>query len=281
MEKKLQIEEILKRIKFLKPISGATAKVIQALDNPESSAEDIKDAILLDPALTADVLRIVNSAYFALRQRVANVKHAVALLGRKTIKKIIFTARAGTLLKRNLEGYPTQENANTLWEHSLVTAVSAEIIAEKLQYKDKELAYIGGLLHDIGKIILDQYVKDVTQKVEAELAKGKELTQIEKELFGYDHAELGGIMAENWQLPLPIKEAIAYHHSPTEASKEVMIAFIAYMANNLANFICPLGNYHTQSTDPAVLQHIGLNDADMEEITLKIIAKKEEILTIA
>ncbi len=271
-----KIEDILKQVRFLKPTSGAVIKVLNVLNDPNTDAEEIKDAILLDPALTADVLRISNSAFFAFRQKITSIKHAVVLLGRKILKKIVFTVQMKGILNKKLKGYPQTEH--TLWEHSLVAAVSAELIAEKLKYKNKELAYIGGLLHDIGKIILDQYVKNAFEEITKKLAEGMDLLNIEKEMFGYNHAEIGGIIAENWQLPLPIKESIAFHHYPTEATQEVIIALIVYLANNLATFISPVGFHSTPQVESQLLNEIGLNEADLEEIMVNVIAKKEDIL---
>ncbi len=274
----MKVEEIVKKIQFLKPLSPAGKKAMQLLNDPNSSIDDIKDTILLDPALTADVLRISNSAFFALRQKVTSVRHAIVILGRKNLKRILLTAQMGSVLKNQLKGYPTQDN--TLWEHSLVAAVSAELIAERLGFSDKEQAYIGGLLHDMGKIILDPYVKKSKEEIEQRLKEGQNILAIEKQLFGFNHAEVGGMIAESWDLPLSIKEAITYHHNPTEAKEEVMLALITYLANNLAGAICPVGFITEPSSDSKLLQEVGLTPADTEEITLKILAAKEEILDL-
>ncbi len=276
---KMQVDALIKSIKLLKPLSATAQKVLKLLDDPDSDIEEVKDAILLDPALTADILRISNSAYFAFRQKITSVRHAIILLGRKVIKKIIFTAQMGPVFKHQLKGYPGQENA--LWEHSLVAAVAAELIAERLGYQDKEQAYITGLLHDIGKLILDPYVEKAQKEIETALKEGKNPLKVEKELFDYDHAEIGGLIAENWQLPSSIKEAITYHHSPTEANEEVMLALITYLADSLAVSVCPAGFVTKPSTEASLLSELGLTLADMEEITLRVLAAKEEISTLS
>jgi putative nucleotidyltransferase with HDIG domain len=156
-------------------------------------------------------------------------------------------------MKRSLRGY--RLGAGQLWEHSLAVAVAAEWLAQAVHYPTPEEAYVTGLLHDMGKLMLDQYVlSDYTKIVEYMHRYRLSLWQVEEKLIGIDHAQVGGLMAEKWQFPESLLFGIRHHHDPSSARQNAKLAAIVNMANAFASKTNDnLPDIHTKSIHPASL----------------------------
>jgi putative nucleotidyltransferase with HDIG domain len=227
-----RVRDILNDVERLRPLPISVTRVVQALDDPDVSAQQIAHLIGLDQALAADVLRLSNAASFAASSPTASVLEAVVRLGFVRVKSLVLAAGATTLLTQRLSGY--RLTGRELWDHAVETASLARYVAEAIRYPDLEEAYVAGLLHDIGKLILDQYVK-WGYALLADLVRSRGLLfwQAEELVFGMDHGAAGGLIAAKWQFPLALTDAIRCHHWPTLSRARPELAAIVNVADAL------------------------------------------------
>lgn len=233
-EKKENIDKILDKIKALPTLSIVVAKVIQIVSNPLTSASDLSKLITLDQALTAKVLRLANSAFYGFPFRIKNITQAVSILGFDTIRNLALTVsvyKVFTGSDRDATEFSHQE----FWKHSVGVMIAANILAKKIKYKSVEGAFTAGLLHDIGKNFFDQYMhNEFMEAIKYAKEKRISITEGEKHIIGIDHAEVGMMMAEKWNLPPELRAGIAHHHKPDEEKDEPVMAQII----NVANILC-------------------------------------------
>ncbi|HPJ98805.1 MAG TPA: HDOD domain-containing protein [Candidatus Hydrogenedentes bacterium] len=225
------IEFLLEEIITLPSLPGALARIVQLLNDPESSLSDVGKAITQDPAVALKTLRLANSAAYGLREHVTSVEHAVALLGIKVIHNLVLTATVFDTLSRS---------AGLLYQHSIVAGLAARAVLRTgrvaLALQPDE-AFVYGLLHDIGKIILEDYLSDDLMEAET-LSRDRKVPayQVEREIIGADHAEVGGRLAMNWRLPESIASAILAHHDLSRCENEDSRRLAALL--NVADAIC-------------------------------------------
>ena len=230
-------ENLVDGIVTLPTIPAILAALNDKIADPESSAGDITEIIAQDPPTATKVLRLANSAYYGLRNKVSTINHAVTMLGFNIIRNLVLTATVFDLSgKKNIAGLFDVEK---FWRHSLGVGVASKIVAAEAFPKAINLAdefFICGLLHDLGKIILGEYARD---KFEQALRVSKEqsipLYEAEQQEIGCTHAEVGGVLAKRWNLSGGIITAIGLHHSPAEAPAEhVKYAAVTHLADILA-----------------------------------------------
>lgn len=228
-----RLDEILRSVQRLRPLPASTTRILKELDDPNATARSIAELIALDQALTAYVLKVANSAAMGYLIACASVQEAVVRLGFKQIRSLVYSTMAAGPLSARLSGYRLGDQG--LWYHSVAVASSAHWLATALHYPDPEKAYVAGLLHDIGKLVLDQYVMaDYSQIVSMMRANRLPMWQIEEQLFGIDHAGVGGLAATHWQFPAELTEAIRYHHAPSPDLPDQRLAALVNLANALA-----------------------------------------------
>lgn len=259
-----RLESILRDVERVRPLPTSVARVVQALDDPKVGAEYIAHLLRLDQALAADVLRMSNAASYGGVSRTASVQEAVVRLGFVRVKSLVLGAATATLLTRRLSGYGL--TGQELWNHAVVTASLARYVAEAVRYTDYEEAYVAGLLHDIGKLVLDQYVRS-GYIVLTDLMRAKRLAlwQAEEMVFGMDHGAVGGLLAAKWQFPLPLAEAIRCHHWPSLARTRPELAAIVNIADALpprpASALASATEPH-----PEALRLVHLDNLDLERL---------------
>jgi len=225
------IEYLLEEIITLPSLPATLARIIQLLNDPESSLADVGKAITQDPAVALKTLRLANSAVYGLREHVTSVEHAVALLGGKVIQNLVLTATVFDTLSRS---------AGVLYRHSIAVGLAARAVLRTgrlgLPLQPDE-AFVYGLLHDIGKIILEDYMSEDLMLAE-EVSRSRHLPayQVECEVIGADHAEVGGRLAMNWRLPESIASAILAHHDLSRCENEESRRLAALL--NVADAIC-------------------------------------------
>lgn len=195
--------------------SQSALRIIDLTSDITSSSKDLVQQITHDPILTARVLKLVNSAFFGLSREVESIQQSVVYIGINTIKNLaISVAAMGALPRTNNAGL----DMDHFWLHSLVTASTAKLLAQQrgIAKADVSTYFIAGLLHDIGQIILSQELPEAYQDVlEKARLHEKTLCELEEEAFGMNHATIGAMLAEKWQLPADIVTAIRHHHGPT------------------------------------------------------------------
>ncbi|MCQ2958006.1 MAG: HDOD domain-containing protein [Candidatus Gastranaerophilales bacterium] len=214
-------EKLKKKVRDLPSLPEIVNKVIELVQNPNSSAAQLAKVISNDAGLTSRVLRLVNSAYYGFPKQIASIQHAIAILGFTTIRGLVLSS---SIFKM----FAPKDNAvkmldyKKLWSHSLTCAIIAKKISKMLKIPDDDNMFSASILHDMGKIILDQYdhgnyIIALSDFVDLDLIQNLEA---EKKYCGLNHCEAGDLIAQHWNLPDAISEVIRNHHAPQEALEE-------------------------------------------------------------
>jgi putative nucleotidyltransferase with HDIG domain len=265
--------EIVAKVKNLPPISQAALHLVNLLEQPAVSNDDVVQVLKCDNVLTAKLLRACNSPYFGLEEPVSSVDQAVLILGHQQILHIVLTLAFGGAMTVPLAGYAVE--ANELWRHSLTSATAAEfIVSSAIDVNvDPPVAFTVGLLHDIGKLVLNQvltpeYQKDIRARM---TEKGLSRAEAEKEVLGTDHGEVGGALLQAWHLPDDIIEAVANHHHPI-VEPAPRLSAVANVANCVAHLVGSGPGVDTCSArvDPRVAEAFGLTPERIERIIAEV-----------
>ena len=262
------IEQVVAGTPDLPVMPAAVMKVIQLTGSPDATAALVGEALGVDQALAARVLKLANSAYYGLHRSVASLKEAVVILGFSSIRNMAMLASASPWLKKPLPGYELPPNALIL--HSLGVATGAKMLA-KLAHKPEiaDQAFIGGLLCDIGKIALSRFLTDkVATMVSLGQQAGMTFNEVESRVMGFDHCEVGAYMADSWKLPENVVMAIRYHHDPNSAPDHKELCDCVHIANFLT-ITCGFGmggDGLCYEFCPESLQRLGLESEDLDRI---------------
>ena len=254
-------EQLKLKVRDIPSLPEIVNKVIALIQNPNSSALQIARLISNDSGLTSRVLRLVNSAYYGFPKQISSIQHSIAILGFTTIRGLVLSSSIFKIFAPR-DNQIKMLDYKRLWKHSLYTAIISKKISEKINFLDKENLFSSAILHDMGKIILDQYdhanyILSLSDSID--FAPEKNLT-IEKNYCGLNHCEVGYVIADYWNLPEAISETIKCHHNPQEAPVEYrkMISIIA-----LANLFATLWEREIELV-PSHLENL-----DVSEINLK------------
>ena len=222
-------KRILRTVEDLPPMPQVAQKARQVISNPDSNFKDLAKVIETDQAIAAKVLKIANSAYYGSVGNVSSVQQASVVLGTKTLIELLNLACASGPLSKTLKGYDLA--AEDLWKHSLAVAAGSRIIAAKKRAELTEDAFSAGLIHDVGKLILDRYIFERKKAFEKAVRKGTEsFHNAEKQVLGFDHGEIASEVCDKWKIPQHISQAIRYHHYPFLSDKNEL-AYIVHVAD--------------------------------------------------
>jgi|DewCreStandDraft_2_1066082.scaffolds.fasta_scaffold00162_2 putative nucleotidyltransferase with HDIG domain len=198
----------------IEALPQAVSKALQLMRDPGYTIGEVASVVSLDEALTSKILRMANSAYFGSPRRIVSVAEAIVRLGYRTMEGLLLTASASRILQRRVAGYGLEQGR--LWEHSIATAMGARLLAQMAgEGVSPEEAYVAGLLHDVGKVLLDRFAAGQLELVR-ELVRERQIPffQAEQAVLGYDHSYVGTLVALKWGLPEGIAQAIGRHHTP-------------------------------------------------------------------
>ena len=235
-DKKIELEDLKNRIDMLKPVPETARRIISRMEYSGSSLSDLEKYISQDQAITANVLKMCNSAQDGFPGRISSVKRAAALLETKTLKKIVMAASLCNLYKDGIGAYSVEKGE--MLNHSLCCGMVAELICQEKKIKNPDTVFTAGLLHDIGKVILDQYdFEKLNLIMDRVFNDSAPFLDAENEILGYNHAQIGGIIASEWNLPEVLIEAISFHHHPQEAKENPEVVSVVHIADNICSMI--------------------------------------------
>jgi len=228
----LDITSIIKKIDSLKPIPQVAHKIMLIVEDPESSLPDLSKVIGYDSAVTANLLKVANSAYFGRPGKFDSIHQAIVYLGMDHVVDLILLASGADNLKPEQTGYDLGKG--DLWKYSVLSALIARELAENMGIGKTHLIFTAALLKDIGKVILDQYVGDAFEEINTMVVE-QNLTfrEAEKQVIGIDHAELGGMVAKSWNFSPEMVEIIQNHHQPQKSSICEIESSIVYLADTI------------------------------------------------
>jgi len=224
------VESIIEAIDHLKPVSDVAGKVMALLDDPDCGMSDLSDIIRHEPALTANVLKLANSSYFGLPGKINDAKQAVVYLGMTQVVDLVLLVSCSESFNGSHGGYGL--NPGELWKSAVSAAILANDLAEIKGLKQSGLLFTGALLRDIGKVILDQHVKTEIEPI-MNRVKTQAMTfmEAERQVLGFDHSQVGAMVAKTWHFPIPLQCIIRYYHTPLEAKGCFLEASIVHMAD--------------------------------------------------
>lgn len=225
---------ILKMISYLPPIPTVMAELVQALKDEETDLNVVGKIIAKDPSMSVNVLKVANSAFYRLSVKVNDIEHAVRLLGTKEIASLCIACMAGRTLKAPA-GHKTMD-IRKFWHHSVATVVIAKGLCSGLKIQAQSNIYLAGLIHDVGKIILDRFMHDAYQEIiKITYNEGISMTEAELRVIGESHSRVGGWLMEAWNFPSSFAKIADYHHAVMEADDESRSdAAVVALANQLA-----------------------------------------------
>ena len=224
----------LNKIKDIPTLPTIVFELNKHLENPETSIAKVSETIEKDQAMALKILKLVNSAFYGFKSRVSNIKNAVVLLGFNAVRNAIVSVSIINALPKSLLFQDFE--MNEFWKHSLAVAVTSKNIAQKSGSESPDNCFVGGLLHDVGKVIMAQYFKEQFVNVWAHMQKEcVSFYQAELSKLPVDHAKIGAYLAERWALPQGLIDALRWHHEFQPDIPNANFVMIIYLANILVN----------------------------------------------
>jgi HD-like signal output (HDOD) protein len=265
------ILSIINQIQSLPTLPRVVQQVITMVDNPNVSSSDIAKTVSLDAALVSKILKVVNSAYYGLPRKISTLTQATVILGFNTIKNIVLTASVFSVFDKNENG--CHFDRTKFWEHSVGCASACKVLSKRMKLGIPEEAFVVGLIHDIGKIVLDQFLHSKFIEI-LELVEKKNIPmrQAEREVLGVDHSQIGELLCDKWNFPKHFCEAVAYHHTPNLAMNSKKIVAIVHFANAIARLegLGYSGDNQPPQIDPKSWEMLGIPEADLGVIIAEI-----------
>lgn len=226
-------QDVVAGVKQLASFPDVCIQVTEMIDVPDCTAADIGKIISQDPALTTRLLKIVNSSFYGLASRVDTVTRAISILGFEDVRTLVMATSSVEVFSRLSNNLVDME---TFWRHSIYCGVVARILATKCNVLNAERLFIAGLLHDIGLLVMYHQLPDKSGEVIERYSEGnEELYQIENDIIGFNHCDVGYELMRNFNMPPSLCEAIAYHHEPEKASGHILDTSITHLANVMTN----------------------------------------------
>ncbi len=265
------VKRLFSRISEVSTLPTVAVKIIEVANDPTTGAEDLLGAVQFDTALAARIMRTVNSSYYSMQNKVADLKLAITLLGFKEIRNLAMTAYIAQLFKKG-SGHGTYTREG-LWNHMIGVGIVSQLVAETCGRVPAREAYLAGLLHDIGLILEDQYLNKPFCQVIDLLTEDVPLREVEHRVMGFDHAELGEYVASQWSLPRHLTATIRYHHSPLEYQGEHRdMVFVVALADFFCNVkgLTQLGVRNMQMPPSEIFSGLGLNKDHVSQIWARL-----------
>ena len=271
-------DKILKSVKELPPMPQVVIKTQEVIADSNADAKKIADIIETDQGIAMKVLKVANSSYYGLSGKISSISQASVLLGHKTLGEIVMLAGAEGILDGKLPGYGY--DSKDLWKHSLAVAFGSKIISNSKSPDLVEEAHMAGLIHDVGKIILDSYIVEKKEEIESFMEKEeKTFLDAESQYFGFNHAEIASEVCKKWNFPESLIFPIKYHHQPGNSDSSEL-SYILHMADYVA-ILSGIG-YDSDDVlydlEDGTMDFFGFKNEDVSELVLKV---TESVNTIA
>jgi putative nucleotidyltransferase with HDIG domain len=277
-----KIAKILKEVKSFPGMPATAAKLMPLLQNPDTSTSQIEDIVKYDPGLTANILKLSNSAYFGLPSKVSSIRQAIMLMGWKRLLQLVMTMCMSALMKKPIPGYDLPQGE--LWRHSVAVSVGADTLVKSLSLSNADEAFTAALLHDIGKLILGEFVHQDLDKIMQMVDKGITFEVAEFIVIGTNHADVGARILQSWSLPQELVNAVSWHHDPERCQNHCLISDVVHIANILGVMAGYGKGREVVVIEPSfeVADRLGLNKNSIEKLaakTLEGVNKLSEIMT--
>jgi HD-like signal output (HDOD) protein len=272
------VESIIEATDHLKPISDVAGKVLVLLDDPDCGVSDLSDIIRHEPALTANLLKLANSAYFGLPGKLNDAKQAIVYLGMSQVVDLVLLVSCSNSFSGSHEGYGLK--AGELWKSAVSGAIIANDLAQLKGLKQGSLIFTGSLLRDIGKVVLDQFINPAISKIMDRVTdQSITFAEAERQVLGFDHVQVGAMVAKNWNFPDALQCVIRYYHSPLEAKGCFLEASVVHLADALCRKleIGPGVDDRSYPEDERAVRSLGLDASRIQGVIDNFGIKMERI----
>lgn len=260
-----------------------TSQVLRLVDNPNASPRQIGALIEREPGLASKLLKTANSAYYGSPGKIKSVSQAISVMGLSAVRSVVVSQAYQQMTA--VRGASKRFDRLAFWQHSLATASAVRVLARLKGYRDPEEAFLAGLMHDAGRLVMDRFLpNEFDQICTLALERATPLIEAEQEVLGYTHVEVGDMLAEQWNLPEGLRSAIRHHHQPTGGYTECPLCYLVYAGNVIAHQV-------GFALQPPVLyemsdhakQELGIPEAQLEglkQVVLQEVMRTQEALKI-
>lgn len=266
------LDELIRKVNDLPPLPRVVGRLLTLCPDPEVPPLQIIKAVELDPALTMKVLKLCNSPFYGLPRTITSLSNAVVYLGTDVISHYVMAWCLAGFFHRDTRGHTLDPDA--AWRHSVGAGVTARVLAEAFEPSLASACFTCGLLHDIGKTILDELMPQEWSLI-ASLEppkRGAELAEVERTALGFDHGQVGAALAEHWSLPETVVEAIHWHHDPAKTPEHLALTSLV----NVADILCVavesgrVSSVTNRDFQPAALRVLQVHASDVLALGSKI-----------
>jgi putative nucleotidyltransferase with HDIG domain len=257
---KEKIRRKIKSIKNLPTLPEVARKISKMVENDKTSATELAKIISTNAVISGRVLRLVNSSFYGFSGKISSISNAIILLGFDVVKSLIICVSVFEMMEKGIPG---------LWEHSLGCTIASRLIAKKVKGCDPEEVSVAGLLHDIGKIVVSIQLAEDYEEIKKTIVEKKiNFSKAEKEVLELTHEDLGGWLAESWNLPVGLREPISFHHHPQQAQQAKLVTAIVHLADFLVRAVGYGfgGDPWVPALNHKAWDRLGLSLHDLEEI---------------
>lgn len=252
-----EVRDKIENLTAIPTLPAVLTQLLSIIDKEEVSMKQIGDFISRDQALSTRILKMVNSPIYGFPGRISSVNQALMLIGLGAVKGMLMGVAIFDAMQKAMAG---------LWEHSLGTAMAARQFAGKAGIKDVEEASVAGLIHDLGKVTLSIcYPQDFQAVLERTKKEQKYILEVERDVFGVDHAEVGSWIARKWNFPANLVEALRYHHRPRLAKDNKKLAAVIQLGDNVVKMMGFgfSGDPYVHPVDEETWELLELSDEDV------------------
>lgn len=267
------IRRIVERIQNLPTLPTVVTRILNLVKSPESCAQDLEEILSKDQSLTTKVMRLVNSSFYGYAGKITTLKQAVVILGFETIRSIALTASV-------FSAFPNRNRAlfdrESFWKHSIATGVASRLLAQAARDDSAEDVFLAGIVHDIGKVVLDEYAPaEFDQVLQLVAQKDCLIYEAEREVLGSSHAQIGRWLATKWALPAELTDVIFYHHQPGNSQRAPRWTAFVHVGDILARTLKlgSGGDLRIPPLDPSGWSLTGLDQATLKKVLANLPAE--------
>lgn len=266
LESDKNIKAIIDKMPNIPSMPPVIAQALSIMENPKSNVNQLSVIISKDIGLTTEILKLVNSSYYGLPTQITTINRAMALLGMNKVRNIVLSIAVKPMMM--------SQSGKSLWEHSIRCGIACQLISKSLGTLDEDEAFVMGLLHDIGKTILNLYNKDACLEISKLVQLGADILVAEKMIFGFTHTEIGVELIHRWKLPVIIGSCIKHHHKPQD-SDNLLVDGAVYVADKISQeyFKYPI-------LDPDIVELLDFEIPDPLVLREEVFAKSKPMINI-
>jgi putative nucleotidyltransferase with HDIG domain len=273
-----KIREAVKKVTTIATLPEVTAKIITTVEDPKSTASSLHKIVSHDPALVTRIMKVVNSAFYGLPGQIGSIERAIVLLGLNAIKNIAVAASLGQMFRGKL---CDEFAGKDLWTHCIAVGVAARDLAKQMKLPIADEAFLAGMIHDVGILMsLQLHPEKLRQVCDAARSSGRGFCELEQEVIGMDHQQLGAALAEQWKFPRACQMVAGYHHNPAAlADQNRLLVTLVYAADTIC---CQSKHGFNLTALHQKLDDAGLADMQLDPaLVARTAGRLDELVSVA